>query len=121
MVVSDPAAGKVVATAQIGGGTDGVAFDDGYAFSANGADGTITMVGELARASLNQLRRFRPSAARARLGPIRKATNSTCRPPNTDPPAKPKMARRGGRRRCRIRFRSSWWAAEARLFTEALF
>jgi DNA-binding beta-propeller fold protein YncE len=46
MVVSDPAAGKVVATAQIGGGTDGVAFDDGYAFSANGADGTITMVGE---------------------------------------------------------------------------
>jgi YVTN family beta-propeller protein len=46
MVVSDPAAGKVLATAAIGGGTDGVAFDDGYAFSANGADGTITMVGE---------------------------------------------------------------------------
>ena len=46
MVVSDPATGKVLATAAIGGGTDGVAFDDGYAFSANGADGTITMVGE---------------------------------------------------------------------------
>ena len=42
----DPAAGKVLGTATIGGGTDGVAFDDGYAFSANGADGTITMVGE---------------------------------------------------------------------------
>ena len=27
-------------------GTDGVAFDDGYAFSANGGDGTITMVAE---------------------------------------------------------------------------
>src|SRR5882724_4467379 len=40
MVVSDPAAGKVLATAAIGGGTDGVALDDGYAFSANGADGT---------------------------------------------------------------------------------
>ena len=46
MIVSDPAAGKVLATVPIGGGPDGVAFDDGYAFSANGADGTITMVGE---------------------------------------------------------------------------
>jgi DNA-binding beta-propeller fold protein YncE len=46
MVVSDPAAGKVLATAAIGQGVDGVAFDDGYAFSANGRDGTITMVGE---------------------------------------------------------------------------
>jgi YVTN family beta-propeller protein len=46
MVVSDPAAGKVLGTAPIGLGVDGVAFDDGYAFSANGADGTITMVGE---------------------------------------------------------------------------
>jgi len=46
MIVSDPAAGKVLASLPIGGGTDGVAFDDGYAFSANGADGTISMVGE---------------------------------------------------------------------------
>ena len=46
MIVSDPASGKVLANIPIGGGTDGVAFDDGYAFSANGADGTITMVGE---------------------------------------------------------------------------
>jgi YVTN family beta-propeller protein len=46
MIVSDPAAGKVLASLPIGGGTDGVAFDDGYACSANGAAGTITMVGE---------------------------------------------------------------------------
>jgi DNA-binding beta-propeller fold protein YncE len=46
MVISNPATGKVVATAPIGNGPDGVAFDDGYAFSANGPDGTITMVGE---------------------------------------------------------------------------
>lgn len=46
MVVSDPAAGKVLGSAPIGAGSDGVAFDDGYAFSANGADGNITMVGE---------------------------------------------------------------------------
>jgi hypothetical protein len=36
----------VLASVAIGGGTDGAAFDDGFAFSANGADGTITMVGE---------------------------------------------------------------------------
>ena len=48
MIVSDPAAGKVLAQLPIGGGADGVAFDDGYAFSANGADGNITMVGETA-------------------------------------------------------------------------
>ncbi|HYA17297.1 MAG TPA: YncE family protein [Bryobacteraceae bacterium] len=46
MVISDPAAGKVIGQAEIGLGVDGVAFDDGYAFSANGRDGTITMVGE---------------------------------------------------------------------------
>jgi YVTN family beta-propeller protein len=46
MIVSDPATGKVLATPAIGAGPDGVAFDDGYAFSANGRDGTITMVGE---------------------------------------------------------------------------
>lgn len=37
--------GKVVGQAKIGSGPDGVAFLDGYAFSANGADGTITIVG----------------------------------------------------------------------------
>ncbi len=47
MIVSDPAAGKVLATPAIGAGDDGVAFDDGYAFAANGADGTITMVGDV--------------------------------------------------------------------------
>lgn len=46
MIVSDPLSGKVIATPAIGQGPDGVAFDDGYAFSANGRDGTITMVGE---------------------------------------------------------------------------
>lgn len=44
MIVSDPAAGKVLATPAIGSGVDGVAFDDGYAFSANGNDSNITMV-----------------------------------------------------------------------------
>ncbi len=45
MAVSDPDAGKVVATPAIGAGSDGAAFDAsvGYAFSSNG-DGTLTVV-----------------------------------------------------------------------------
>lgn len=39
--------GKIIAKPVIGSGPDGVAFMDGYAFSANGADGTITAVGEV--------------------------------------------------------------------------
>src|SRR5439155_26576026 len=46
MIEFYPAACKFLATPAIGWVTYGVAFDDGYAFSANGADGTITMVGE---------------------------------------------------------------------------
>jgi len=45
MAISDPDAGKVVATPAIGAGSDGAAFDSGmgYAFSSNG-DGTLTIV-----------------------------------------------------------------------------
>ena len=45
-IISDPATGKVLAQPAIGSRPDGVAFDDGYWFSANGGDGTITMIGE---------------------------------------------------------------------------
>lgn len=45
-IVSDPASGKVLAMPPIGARPDGVAFDDGYAFSANGGDGNISMIGE---------------------------------------------------------------------------
>src|SRR5215468_4868288 len=49
MAVSDPDAGKVIATPPIGGGSDGAAFDSGtgYAFSSNG-DGTLTVVAQTA-------------------------------------------------------------------------
>src|SRR5262249_4959838 len=45
MAISDPDAGKVVATPAIGAGSDGAAFDPGtgFAFSSNG-DGTLTIV-----------------------------------------------------------------------------
>jgi YVTN family beta-propeller protein len=47
MAISDPDAGKVVASPAIGAGSDGVSFDPstGYAVSSNG-DGTLTVVEE---------------------------------------------------------------------------
>jgi hypothetical protein len=48
MVVSDPVLGKVVGQAGIGAGPDGVVWIDGYAISANGRDGTISVIGETA-------------------------------------------------------------------------
>ena len=46
MVVSDPAQGRVIGQAPIGQGPDGVAWLDGLAYSANGRDGTISVVSE---------------------------------------------------------------------------
>lgn len=48
MAISDPDAGKVIASPAIGAGTDGVAFDPstGYAISSNG-DGTLTVIQEM--------------------------------------------------------------------------
>jgi DNA-binding beta-propeller fold protein YncE len=45
-IVSDPAGGKVLAQPVIGNNPDGVAFDDGYWFSANGTSANISMIGE---------------------------------------------------------------------------
>jgi YVTN family beta-propeller protein len=65
MIVSDPMAGKVLATPAIGSGVDGVAFDNGYAFSANGRDGNITMVGETSPGKFEAVATI-PSQASAR-------------------------------------------------------
>jgi YVTN family beta-propeller protein len=40
-------AGKVIGSAKIGSGPDGVAFLDGFAFSANGVDGNLSAVAEV--------------------------------------------------------------------------
>jgi YVTN family beta-propeller protein len=48
MVVSDPTQGRVIGQAPIGRGPDGVAWLDGKAYSANGRDGTISVVAETA-------------------------------------------------------------------------
>ena len=46
MVVSDPTQGRVIGQSPIGQGPDGVAWLDGRAWSANGRDGTISVVAE---------------------------------------------------------------------------
>ena len=46
MVVSDAAQGRVIGQSPIGQGPDGVAWLDGKAYSANGRDGTISVVAE---------------------------------------------------------------------------
>jgi len=48
MVVSDPAQGRLIGQAAIGSGPDGVAWLDGKAYSANGRDGTLSVVAEAA-------------------------------------------------------------------------
>ncbi len=48
MVVSDPTEGRVIGHAPIGHGADGVAWMDGKAYSANGRDGTMSVVAERA-------------------------------------------------------------------------
>jgi DNA-binding beta-propeller fold protein YncE len=47
MVVSNPKQGRVIGQAPIGQGPDGVAWLDGKAYSANGRDGTLSVVAEV--------------------------------------------------------------------------
>ena len=47
LLVSDPVARRVIGQASIGAGPDGVAWLDGYAISANGRDGTASIIGEV--------------------------------------------------------------------------
>ncbi|HEY3781564.1 MAG TPA: hypothetical protein VGL56_10800 [Fimbriimonadaceae bacterium] len=46
MAILDYTTGQVVASPTIGNGPDAAGFDTGYAFSSNGEDGTITVVGK---------------------------------------------------------------------------
>ena len=46
MAIVDYKAGKLIASVDIGAGADGAAFDNGFAFSSNGGDGTMSVVQE---------------------------------------------------------------------------
>ena len=106
MAVSDPDAGKVVATPAIGAGSDGVAFDPGtgYAFSSNG-DGTLTIVQQTGGKwdvleNIATERGARTIAARRE-----DAQASICRPPR-----RRRRRAAGERRICRTPSRS--WSSE---------
>ncbi|MBV8634326.1 MAG: hypothetical protein JO002_07535, partial [Burkholderiaceae bacterium] len=64
MVISD-ADGKRLGQTTIGAGPDGAAWSDGLVFSANGADGTVTIVGESAPGKFQTLATV-PTSAGAR-------------------------------------------------------
>lgn len=57
MAISDFSAGKLIATVPIGAGSDGAGFDpdSGFAFSSNGQEGTLTVVGEEAPGKFSAL------------------------------------------------------------------
>jgi YVTN family beta-propeller protein len=95
MIVSDPTAGKVLATPEIGGGPDGVAFDDGYAFSANGADGTITMVGETSPGKFEPVATIQTQRGARTIGADSKAHKLYLPAAEFGPPADSKDGKKG--------------------------
>jgi YVTN family beta-propeller protein len=95
MIVSDPVAGKVLATPAIGSGPDGVAFDDGYAFSANGADGNITMVGETAPGKFEPVATIPTQRGARTIGADRKAHKLYLPAAEYGPPAESKDGKKG--------------------------
>ena len=72
-IVSNPATGKVLAQPAIGSGPDGVAFDDGYWFSANGRDGNITMIGETSPGKYEAVATIATAATARTIGSDQKA------------------------------------------------
>jgi len=95
MIVSDPATGKVLATPAIGEGPDGVAFDDGYAFSANGKDGNITMVGEAAPGKWTPVATIPTQAGARTIGSDQSAHKLYLPTAEYGPPAAPKDGKAG--------------------------
>jgi len=95
MIVSDPSAGKVLATPAIGSGPDGVAFDDGYAFSANGRDGNITMVGETSPGKFEAVATIQTQTGARTIGADQKAHKLYLPVAEFGPPAESKDGKRG--------------------------
>ena len=94
MIVSDPATGKVLATPAIGSDPDGVAFDDGYAFSANGGDGNITMVGETSPGKYEPVATIETTRGARTIGSDQKAHKLYLPAAEYGPPAPPRTARK---------------------------
>jgi YVTN family beta-propeller protein len=96
MIVSNPATGKVVATPAIGAGPDGVAYDDGYAFSANGRDGNITMVGETSPGKFEPVATIETTRGARTIASDQKAHKLYLPAAEYGPPAEGKDGKKGG-------------------------
>ena len=79
MIVSDPAAGKVLATPAIGAGRMAWRSTTAMRSARTARDGTITMVGETSPGKFESSRPSPRSAARAPSAQIRKRTSCICR------------------------------------------
>ncbi|HEV2721617.1 MAG TPA: YncE family protein [Thermoanaerobaculia bacterium] len=88
MVISDADSGKVIGSAPIGKGVDGVAFDPGknLAYSSNGRDGTITVV----RATDFKVAETIPTARGARTIAVDEKTHHLFLPTAKLEPAEPR-------------------------------
>jgi DNA-binding beta-propeller fold protein YncE len=73
MAVSDAQASKVIAAPKIGSGPDGAGFDPAYdlAFSSNGQDGTLTVIGRLPTGTYDAVQtvKTKPSARTMTIDP----------------------------------------------------
>ncbi len=102
MVVMDADKGTVLATVDIGRGSDGCGFDParGFAYSANGGDGTLTVIGEDGTGKFKVAATI-PTQATARTMTLDRKTHrlylsaATPLPPPTDAAPKTKGGRRG--------------------------
>ncbi len=94
MAVSDPVKGAVLASVAIGQGPDGVAFDDGYAFSSNGRDGTISMVAETTPGKWDQIATIETAKGARTIGVDQKA-HKLYLPAAEMGPADPKSGKAG--------------------------
>jgi DNA-binding beta-propeller fold protein YncE len=101
MVVMDADKGNVIATVDIGKGSDGCGFDPakGLAYSANGGDGTLTVIGESEPGKFKVVATV-PTQASARTMALDPKTHRLYLPAATPAPAaagdaQPKGGRRG--------------------------
>ena len=99
MVVMDADKGTVIATVPIGRGSDGCGFDaaKGFAYSANGGDGTVTVIGESEPGQFKAVATV-PTQATARTMALDPKTHRLYLSAATPAQAADGAAKKGGRR-----------------------
>jgi DNA-binding beta-propeller fold protein YncE len=99
MVVMDADKGTVIATVDIGRGSDGCGFDPAkrLAYSSNGGSGTVTVIGETEPGKFQVVATV-PTQASARTMTVDSKTHRLYLPAATPAPAPAGAEKKGGRR-----------------------